>query len=149
MKHRHNTKKRKQGFGALEAVTSSIFIIVAVILSLDCWFMITAARVTDAACRDAARAASQTTSSTAANDAAMAAVQPYAQYASRMMTAPQVSVNYNGSSTPPTVTVVTTVTVTPFVPLNFLNSTSEGFSFSQTYSFPVINSSVGVSATSG
>ena len=55
MRYCLNLNKRKKGFGAVEAVVSSLFVVVAVIFSLDCWFMITAARVTDAACKDAAR----------------------------------------------------------------------------------------------
>jgi Flp pilus assembly protein TadG len=147
MKYNHNIEKRRKGFGALEAVTSSIFVIVAVILSLDCWFMITAARVTDAACRDAARAAAQAPDSSTANNAALAAVQPYVQYANSMMTAPSVSVTYNDGANPPSVTVVTTMSVTPLVPLTCLGSSLSGVNFSQQYSFPLIKSMAGVGLT--
>src|ERR1700722_5271394 len=71
--------RNRAGFGMVEAFTSAIFIVVAVIVSLDCWFMIMAARINDSACRDAARAAAQAgDSQTDASNAAMAAAQAYA-----------------------------------------------------------------------
>jgi Flp pilus assembly protein TadG len=151
MKYCFRVRKRRTGFTAVEAVVSSLFVIVAVIFSLDCWFMVTAARVTDSACKDAARAAAQTVDtgnvsvdSTNATNAAQAAVQPYAQYANSMMTAPMVSVAYNSTANPPNVTVVTTMSVTPLVPLTVLGNTLGGVNFSQQYSFPLIKSMVGV-----
>jgi Tfp pilus assembly protein PilV len=131
-------KRNKQGFGLIEAVTTAVFVIVAVILSLDSWFMITAARVTDAACRDAARAAAQASDSLTATRAANAAIQPYAQYANSMMTAPEVTVTYNDGATPPSVTVVTRMSVTPLIPLSCMGSTLNGMNFSQQYTFPLI-----------
>lgn len=142
----------------MEAVTSSMFIIVAVVLSLDCWFMITAAHIVDAACRDAARAAASagdsidtnnasTASKTAiATSAAMAAVAPYSKYGNNMMTAPTVTVTYNDAGNPPSVTVVATCSVTPLIPLSVLGSTFSGMNFSQQYSFPLIKTMSGVTA---
>lgn len=146
--------KRKTGFTSVEAMTSSVFVVVAVIFSLDCWFMISAARITDAACRDAAHAASltfdtgnATIDSSNATSAAVAAVQTYAQCANSWMTAPNVNVTYNATATPPSVTVVTQMFVTPLVPLNFLGNTMNGVSFSQQYTFPLIKSMAGVGVT--
>jgi len=151
MKYCLRIDKRKSGLTSVEALTTSIFVVVAVIFSLDCWFMIHAARITDAACRDAAHAAALTvdtgvpsTDSNNAASAAQAAVQTYANCANSWMTAPQVTVTYNSTGTPPSVTVVTTMFVTPLVPLNFLGSSLNGVNFSQQYSFPLIKSMSGV-----
>ena len=140
------SKNLQKGFGLVEAVTTSIFVVVAVVLSLDCWFMITAARVTDAACRDAARAAAQAGDATTANNAALAALQPYMGYGNSMMTAPTVTVTYNDSATPPSVTVVTSMSVTPLIPLSVLGSSVNGMNFTQQYSFPIVRTMNGVTA---
>jgi hypothetical protein len=146
MKKGQRQKKLAHGFGLGEAVATACFVVAAVILSLDCWFMIMAARITDIACRDAARAAAQAGDSITANNAAMAAVQPYASYNNSMMTAPQVTVTYNGGATPPSVTVVTTTAVTPFIPLTWLGNSFNGTIFTQQYTFPLIKSMNGVAA---
>ncbi len=151
MRNRFRTNKRQNGYSSVEAVVSSIFIIVATIFSIDCWFMITAARITDAACRDAAHAAALTldtgnSSSDTANAqiAAQVAVQTYAPYANNWITAPQITqVNFNSAATPPNVVVVTTTSVTPLIPCSWFAST-KGILFTQQYSFPIIKSMAGV-----
>src|SRR5271170_3739775 len=77
------------GFGLADAFASSIFVIVAVVVSLDCWFMIMAARINDSACRDASMAASQAGSSQSdASNAAIAAAASYANMGSAFMVSP-------------------------------------------------------------
>src|ERR1700722_20229155 len=111
-------RRKKTGFGLVEAVTSAIFIIVAVIVSLDCWFMIMAARINDSACRDAARAASQAgSSSTDASNAAMSAAASYNNMgAAFMISPPTVTVtaynNTNQAVTSPGGTIAPPLSVT-------------------------------------
>ena len=71
-------------------------------------------------------------------------MQPYAQYANSMMTAPQVTVSYNPAGTPPSVTVIATMSVTPLIPLTCLGNSMSGVNFLQQDTYPLIKSMAGV-----
>jgi len=138
------------GFGMVEAFTSAIFIVVSVIVSLDCWFMIMAARINDSACRDAARAAAQAgVSSSDATNAAMAAAQAYAYMGQAFMVAPPtITVTaYNNTGVSPSVTVQSTCTVRTLIPFAMLDSAiNNNITFTDTKTYPIIPSTAGVQA---
>ncbi len=150
IKHRKTT-----GFGLAEAFASAIFIVVAVIVSLDCWFMIMAARINDAACRDAARAAAQAgDSQTDATNAATAAAQAYAKMGSAFMVDPPTitiiaynNTNQANGTTPPlSVTVQANCTVKALLPISWVNDYSNNYTFTDTKTYPIVPSTAGVSA---
>ena len=151
--------RNANGFGLLEAFTSAIFIVVAVVVSLDCWFMIMAARINDSACRDAARAASQAgDSATDASSAAQAAAASYTSMGSAFMVSPpqitltaynnttQAQVVNNVSVPPLSVTVTSTCTVRTLLPIAFLNDSSNNITFTDQKTYPIIPTTTGVSA---
>ncbi len=142
------SRRTDAGFGLVEAFTSACFIIVAVIVSLDTWFMISGTRITDAACRDAARAASEAGDATTASNAACAVVQSYAQMGSQYISSPTVTVTYAANATPPTVTVTTTTTVNPILPLTVFGQSflGGGVVCSQQYCFPIVVTTAGANA---
>jgi len=149
--------RKARGFGLVEAFTSAIFIVVAVVVSLDCWFMIMAARINDSACRDAARAASQAGSSSSdASNAAIAAATSYGNMgAAFMVSPPQVTVlaynnttsavtNGNTTTPPLSVTVTSTCTVRTLVPMSFLSNNN--ITYTETKTYPIVPSTTGVQA---
>ena len=126
------------GFGIAEVGATAIFLIVAVMISLEFCFMIMAARINDSACRDAARAAAQAGDSQQdAQNAAAAAVAPYANMGIGFMTAPQVNVAYNGANATPSVVVQTSCTIkNPWQGIS--GQFASNISFSSQYAFPIV-----------
>ena len=160
LRRRMAVRRKPTGFGLVEATTSAIFIVVAVIVSLDCWFMIMAARINDTACRDAARAAAQAGDSQAdATNAASAAAAAYSQMGSAFMVAPptisivaynnttQSQMTAGGAVSPPlSVIVQSTCTVKTLIPVSFFSDSANSVTFTDQKTYPIIPSTTGVQA---
>ena len=148
-------RRSARGFTFAEIGASSIFIIFMVIVGLDMWFLIIAAPINDASCRDAARAAAQGADSTTAGNLAASAIASRQNQCSMFIQAPKIVSftfqDYGGNPPPattPYVTVTTTSQVTPIIPLSVFGSMIIGgqtVSFTQTYTYPLVRNKTPVS----
>lgn len=146
---------RSNGLSLAETAASCFVVIFVMILSIDVWMLITAVQINDSACRDAARAAAQSSDSTTATNLAYTAVASHAQSSSAFINPPSID-NFQyqdySSNTPPLipqgstpfVTVTTTCQVHPIIPLSVFGALiidNKGIiTFSQTYTFPLVKS---------
>ncbi|MBX9685188.1 MAG: hypothetical protein K2X27_00725 [Candidatus Obscuribacterales bacterium] len=139
----------------VELACSSVFVVIFAIFAVYMSLLLICAHITDRACRDAARAAGQARSQSAsisdqeqASAVATSILKAYAS-ANPFMTAPTlqnlVYEDFGGSppsDTSPyvTVTVVSSARL-PFAPVTLFGNIygSDQYTFSQTYTFPIIN----------
>lgn len=151
-----SNSRKGRGSAVVEMACSSIFVVIFAIFAIYMSLLVICAHITDRAARDAARAAAQTqpqadlaTTKAQATKVVNSILKSF-KSANSFMTAPVlqnlVYEDYNG--TPPdedtspyvTVTVVSTAKL-PFAPTQFFGSSfgSESYTFSQTYTFPIVN----------
>lgn len=155
------SKRSTRGSGFLEIIASAFFLIAMVILGLNIWILVTAATINDAACRDAARAASQGEEENMAKNLALATLATKQKQGSFFIQAPSMTMfTYRdfGASTgvpvaPPlntsaAVTVRTEVRVRPLLPLilfgNAIIPDTDQIKFEQIYTYPLIKTKQGV-----
>jgi hypothetical protein len=143
-----NRQRNSRGFSFAEIGASSVFIIFLVIVSLDMWFLLIAAPINDAACRDAARAAAQGADSTTAGNLAASAISARQNQSSMFIQPPKIInftyQDFQGNPPPnttPYVSVTTQSQVTPIIPLSVFGSMIIGgqtINFTQTYTYPIV-----------
>jgi Flp pilus assembly protein TadG len=142
--------RSSQGTISIEVAIVSIFLVIFALIGADAGFSLYGADVNDRACRDAARAAAQTSNLTNAINKVNAILLAH-QRACPFITGPVVDnvVYQDYSATPqpanssPFVTVTTHTKINvPFSPLVFQGvsfvSPGGGFTFTQSYTFPIL-----------
>lgn len=145
----HIKQNRQKGHMTLEIPISCLLFLALAFLSADMGYVLYGANFNDSACRDAARAAAQTSN---LNDAIgkVNAVLKSHRSGGALMTGPAlqgpiVYQDFGGSPpqyTSPYVTVTTTTLINlPFAPITIMGPTfgaSGNQSFSQSYTFPIV-----------
>jgi len=133
----------------LEIPLTSFLFIAFSFLSADMGYVLYGANFNDRACRDAARAAAQTTNLTDAINKVNTVLQSH-QGNPTLMTGPSlygpvVYQDFGGAppaQTSPFVQVTTTTTINlPFAPINYFGATfgqSGNMSFTQSYTYPIV-----------
>lgn len=133
---------------AVELACSSVFFVIFAIFGVYLATLVLCAQINDTACRDAARAAAETQDSTQATTAATTILSSFAT-SSSFMTPPTLKnlVYQDYGGTPPaetspyvSVTTVSDATI-PFAPMQLFGGEfgSEKYTFTQTYTFPIVN----------
>jgi Flp pilus assembly protein TadG len=152
--------RNPKGHTAIELASICIIFVVVTVLCLDVGVMILASGSNERACRDACRAAAETSDSASALAAAQAACAAHAQNGGYFAAPPTVDATTflyqdfaatNGvppaplpPSTPPTVRVTTQTTVTIPAPIVFMGLIKFGgpgqntMNFRKTYVFPIV-----------
>lgn len=140
------TRRSNRGTTLIDLSIACMVIIGFAITALDFGGAMMAFGITDRACRDAARAAAQGSSSTEAKRLATAVIKSYAN-TSGVLSSPQVdTVTFNdfGGHPPdgvsPFVTVTTSARATVLAPLNLFGHDllSGNFPMRKTYTFPIV-----------
>lgn len=142
-------EQRTEGYLSFEIPAVSMLFLVFAFLSADMGYVLYGADFNDRACRDAARAAAQTTNLTDAIKKVNAVLQSHKGNALVMsgpsLYGPVVYQDFGGSppaQTSPFVQVTTTTTINlPFSPIHFDGATfgaSGNMSFTQSYTFPIV-----------
>jgi hypothetical protein len=141
--------KRRRGHLSFEVPAVSILFLVFSFLSADMGYLLYGADFNDRACRDAARAAAQSSSLTEAMKKTTAVLQSHQGNAFVMsgpvLYGPVVYQDFGGSppaQTSPFVTVTTTTTINlPFAPIRFDGATfgaNGNMAFTQSYTYPIV-----------
>jgi hypothetical protein len=142
-------KERRKGHLSFEVPVMSMLFLVFSFLSADMGYVLYGADFNDRACRDAARAAAQSTNLTEAIKKVNAVLQSHKGNPLVMsgpaLYGPVVYQDFGGAppaQTSPFVTVTTTTTINlPFNPIRFDGATfgaSGNMSFTQSYTYPIV-----------